>query len=96
MSNALDKGYTSISSQKTSYLTSSVNNGKNENDTETLDFEYVFPIDKSSGDSTFRQYAPMSSQMENGTMKGQQIMKLLNTDALILDKVVALPQKKFL
>ena len=28
---------------------------------QTLDFEYAFPIDKSSGDSTFRQYAPMSS-----------------------------------
>ena len=61
VNNALAKGYTSVSNQKTSYLTSSVNNGKNENDTEILDFEYAFPIDKSSGDSTFRQYAPMSS-----------------------------------
>ena len=60
VNNALEKDYTSISSQ-TSYLTSSVSNGKIENDTETLDFEFAFPIDKSSGDSTFRQYAPMSS-----------------------------------
>ena len=29
-----------------------------------MDFEYRFPIDKTSGDDTFRQYAPLS--VENG------------------------------
>ena len=42
----------------------SVSNGKNENDTKTLDFEYV-SIDN-SGDSTFRQYVPMSSKWKKG------------------------------
>jgi hypothetical protein len=40
-------------------LSSSIDNGKNENDTEILDFLYRFPIDKTSGDSTYRQYAPL-------------------------------------
>ena len=47
---------------ESSYLTSSVDNGLNENDTEILDFLYRFPLDKSSGDTTYRQYAPLSVQ----------------------------------
>ena len=47
---------------ESSYLTSSVENGTNENDTEILDFLYRFPLDNSSGDTTHRQYAPLSVQ----------------------------------
>ena len=43
------------------YLTNTVANGQNEKGTEILDFEYNFPVDSSSGDNTFRQYAPMSA-----------------------------------
>ena len=56
-----DNSYAEFSSNKTAYRTSSISNGKNENDTEILDFEYLFPIDSSNGDTTYRQYAPMSS-----------------------------------
>ena len=57
----IDKSYAQHASGLTLYRTSSVANGKNENDTEILDFEYVFPIDHSTGDTTHRQYAPLSS-----------------------------------
>ena len=45
---------------KTFYLTNTVDS-VNEKGTEILDFEYNFPVDSSSGDNTFRQYAPMSA-----------------------------------
>ena len=56
-----EANYAQHSGDKTAYRTSTVQNGKNENNTEILDFEYIFPIDKSSGDDTFRQYAPISA-----------------------------------
>ena len=45
---------------KSYYRTNTVANGNNEADISILDFEYRFPIDKTSGDDTFRQYAPLS------------------------------------
>ena len=62
-----DKSYAQHASCQTLYRTSSVANGKNENDTEILDFEYVFSIDHSTGDTTHRQYAHYHRQMLNGT-----------------------------
>ena len=45
---------------KSYYRTNTVANGNNEADISILDFEYRFPIDKTSGDDTFRQYALLS------------------------------------
>ena len=56
-----DKSYAQHANGETLYRTSTVANGKNENNTEILDFEYVFPVDHSTGDPTHRQYAPLSS-----------------------------------
>ena len=55
-----DNSYAEFSSNKTAYRTSSISNGKNENDTEILDFGIV-SIDSSNGDTTYRQYTLMSS-----------------------------------
>ena len=55
-----DRNYVDVDT-KSIYLANSVDNGKNENNSEILDFEYQFPIDKTSGDDTYRLYAPMSS-----------------------------------
>ena len=60
INNALYAGYDQ-GDGKTFYLTNTVDNGVNEKGTEILDFEYNFPVDSSSGDNTFRQYAPMSA-----------------------------------
>ena len=56
-----DNSYAQSSGSGSSYLTSTVTNGQNENDTEILDFEYRFPVDNSSGDATHRSFAPLSS-----------------------------------
>ncbi|MDC2965379.1 cadherin repeat domain-containing protein, partial [Gammaproteobacteria bacterium] len=58
--------YASSDGDKTFYRTNTVSNGINENDTDTLDFEYLFPINNKSGSSntgtekTKGQYAPLA------------------------------------
>ena len=60
--NSVDDSSYAQSINESSYLSSSVENGANENDTEILDFLYRFPVDNSPGDTTYRQYAPLSVQ----------------------------------
>ena len=58
--------YAASDEENTFYRTNTVANGLNENDTNTLDFEYWFPVNSASGSSntgsekTKGQYAPLS------------------------------------
>ena len=58
--------YAASDEENTFYRTNTVANGVNENDTNTLDFEYWFPVNSASGSSntgsekTKGQYAPLS------------------------------------
>ena len=52
-----------LGGERTQVKTSTVDNGLNDHNTDVLDFQYLFPIDNENeaGDTTWRQYAPMSS-----------------------------------
>ena len=75
------------------YRTNTVANGLNENDTNILDFEYLFPINDQSGASitgsvnTKGQYAPLSVQMQIGIISCMP-MKRLNMVVMTLVKDV--------
>ena len=54
---------------ESSYLSSSVENGVNENDTEILDFLYRFPLDKSSGIQLIDNMRLCQFKMQIGIIK---------------------------
>ena len=56
---------------------SKIENGKNENSTEILDWQYDFPLERNSAKTSFRQFAPVS--IENGNWNIEASSKCLSS-----------------